>query len=181
MNENFLPESEVINLSFRICSALEAAHNKGIIHRDIKPDNIMITREGYVKVMDFGLAKLASDSIESDLGDKKYIQIKKELALTKDTLALSGIMGTVSYMSPEQAQGKTLDSRTDIFSFGVVLYEALTGNLPFKAKSNITTLSKIIEDEPPGIQLVNKNISPEMSGMVNKLLKKMLMKDIRTF
>lgn len=169
---NCLPEAEVINLSFRICSALAAAHDKGIIHRDIKPENIMITREGYVKIMDFGLAKLASDTIESDSEVEKKIQEDSEIFFTKDTLALTSIMGTVSYMSPEQALGKTLDSRTDIFSFGIVLYEALTGKLPFQAKSNITTLSKIIEDEPANVQLENKNISSEMNSLVEKLLKK---------
>src|SRR5205085_934511 len=112
-----LSVQEVIEVTLQIASALSAAHAAGIVHRDIKPENVMLRRDGYVKVLDFGLAKISEHSTpEDDTGDAS-------LSIT----AAGAVMGTVSYMSPEQARGLRVDARTDIFSLGVVLYEILTG------------------------------------------------------
>ncbi|MFQ5641249.1 MAG: FG-GAP-like repeat-containing protein, partial [bacterium] len=168
-----LTEVEVVDIALKVCDALNAAHDKGIIHRDIKPDNIMISREGYVKVMDFGLAKLATEKAEAVRKVENKSQ-KKDPKSEADLFAstLSNMLGTLSYMSPEQARGKPVDHRSDIFSFGVVLYELLTGKPPFEAKSNITTLEKILDEEPPAIQKMSNAISPWMAGIVDKMLQK---------
>ena len=174
-----LPETEVIDLALKVCDALAAVHEKGIFHRDIKPDNIMISRQGVVKVMDFGLATLAAEAAEAvaelelaqdfpteaQIREKTYVE---NVVLTN----LSGLLGTVHYMSPEQAQGKTVDHRSDIFSLGVALYELLTGKQPFAGKSNLTILSKIINDLPQPITLDLTQVSRELQQLIDRCIAK---------
>jgi TOMM system kinase/cyclase fusion protein len=182
-----LPEKEVIDITIKVCEALASIHAKGIFHRDIKADNIMISRQGYVKVMDFGLAKLATDVVEtiagweSEAGRKDTGEIPRKEYPTKVVLSsLSGLLGTVSYMSPEQAQGKAIDQRSDIFSLGVVLYELLTATRPFEAESNDTILSKIIADPPEPIKLKKGDISPAFEQLINRCLEKDLSNRLQT-
>ncbi|MGI8836205.1 MAG: protein kinase domain-containing protein [Pyrinomonadaceae bacterium] len=132
---------QVLDIAIQISRALVAAHTAGIVHRDIKPENVMIRRDGYVKVLDFGLAKLmerGSSSIDSEAATKALVNTDP-----------GAVMGTVNYMSPEQASGKQLDARTDIWSLGVVLFEMLTGHLPFPGQSSSHTIVSILDDEPP--------------------------------
>ena len=130
---------EALAIGAQVADALSEAHARGIIHRDIKPDNIMLTTRDQVKVLDFGLAKVVHDS-GVVLGD------------TASMLSIPGmVMGTVPYMSPEQVRGEELDCRSDIFSFGVVLYELLSGRRPFEAKSSAEVISAILTAEPPPI------------------------------
>lgn len=150
-----LPEDEVIEMAAKVCDALTAAHNKGIIHRDIKPDNIMVTREGVVKVMDFGLAKLVSETAETEIGKSRGNWVTEEMSnwmvsnLPPAYIAtLSGLLGTVSYMSPEQIRQELIDHRSDIFSLGVVLYELAYGQLPFQGTSKIKIMKSILTDIP---------------------------------
>ena len=142
---------EVVKYAMQIAEALKAAHAKGVIHRDIKSDNIMITDDGRVKVMDFGLAKLR--------GAEK---------LTKS----SSTLGTVAYMSPEHLQGQEVDARTDIFSFGVVLYEMLTGELPFKGEYDSAMMYAIVNEEPQPIQQYRSDLSSELLHVLNRALEK---------
>ena len=132
---------ELVDIAIQIASALVAAHEAGIVHRDIKPDNIMVRRDGYVKVLDFGLAK----PIETIFGASE--PEAQTMALVKTERG--ALMGTVSYMSPEQARGADLDARTDIWSLGAVLYELIAGHPPFSGKTPSHTIVSIIEDEPP--------------------------------
>ena len=128
--------SETLNIAEQIASALVAAHEAGIVHRDIKPENVMLRRDGYVKVLDFGLAKLTEQPTV-----KKVNASAAVAGMNTDT----GIMGTVGYMSPEQAQGESVDHRTDIFSLGVVIYEMVTGQMPFEAKTVRDVIAPIPE------------------------------------
>ena len=123
-----MPLKTVLAVMIQVSEALAAAHQAGIIHRDIKPENIMIRKDGYAKVVDFGLAKL-TENTEADSGAEAASE-KATRAHIKTTPGV--VMGTVSYMSPEQARGKNTDQRSDVFSFGVVLYEMLTGKMPFE-------------------------------------------------
>jgi len=142
---------KVLDIGIQICEGLTIAHEKGIVHRDIKSDNIMLTPRGQVKIMDFGLAKLKGAT---------------KLTQTRSTL------GTAAYMSPEQAQREEVDSRSDIFSFGVVLYELLTGQLPFKGEHQAAVLHAIINEEPQPVARFNNKVSAKLQDVVEKALAK---------
>src|SRR5438046_4692983 len=132
---------EAINVAIQVASALAAAHEAGIIHRDIKPENIMLRPDGYVKVLDFGIAKLAEQEVPV------AIPIDEALLLVETNLG--SILGTVRYMSPEQARGAPVDKRTDIWSLGVVLYEMVTAHEPFTGETPAEAMHSILETEPP--------------------------------
>jgi serine/threonine protein kinase/predicted Zn-dependent protease len=142
---------KVLQIAIQVCEGLASAHKKEIIHRDIKSDNIMVTREGQVKIMDFGLAKLKG--------------------ATKLTQAGS-TLGTVAYMSPEQASGEDVDQRSDIFSFGVVLYELLTGKLPFGGEHHAAIIYSILNEEPQPIARYNNKVSAKLEEIISKVLAK---------
>lgn len=161
--ERGFPLPEFLKLSLSMVDAIAAAHQRGIIHRDLKPANIMVTADGHLKVLDFGLAKLKPD-ITGTIDAR---------TLTADQLTIQhGIIGTPSYMSPEQAQGQTVDHRTDIFSAGVVMYEMATGKRPFQGDSAITTLSSVIKDSPPPVYEVNPRHPRELDRIIMHCLAK---------
>jgi len=144
-----LPETEVIEIAIQICEALAAAHEKGIIHRDIKPDNIMIKKNGRIKVMDFGLAKISDQFY--DIDSENQLSILHSNIKTSFRTSFSTFQGTVNYMSPEQIDNEKVDSRTDIFSLGIVLYELLTGEAPFAGKDDLEIMQSILHYSPKPI------------------------------
>ncbi len=153
---------ETLSIMVQTAEALSAAHQAGIIHRDIKPENIMVRSDGYVKVLDFGLAKLTE--INHTDGEEQT----KKLVKTNPGV----VMGTVAYMSPEQARGKNTDARSDVFSFGIVLYEMLTGKVPFTGETMTDVLSSIISTEPQGITSLAPHLPRELQRIVQKTLRK---------
>ncbi|MEP7148133.1 MAG: protein kinase [Acidobacteriota bacterium] len=159
-----------IEFCAQAASGIAAAHEAGIIHRDIKPENLMVTRSSQLKILDFGLAKLVER--RPSLGDSHLPTVdyprSNELVVTVP----GTILGTVAYMSPEQAEGRPLDSRTDIFSLGVVFYEMITGKRPFDGKSAIDTLHSIINSEPPPARDLNVNLPIEVEDLLAKSLAK---------
>ncbi len=159
-----LPVDEALTLSQQIAEALEAAHEKGVIHRDLKPANIKVDPEGHVKVLDFGLAKAFADEVpESELSASP--------TLSRDATKAGVILGTAAYMSPEQAKGKTVDKRTDIFSFGIVLYEMLTGKRAFAGEDVSEVLAGIIKMEPDW-KAVPSDLDPRIRSLLHRCLKK---------
>ena len=153
---------ETLSIVVQTAEALSAAHKAGIVHRDIKPENIMIRPDGYVKVLDFGLAKL------TELNNTGGEEETKKLVKTNPGV----VMGTVAYMSPEQARGKNTDARSDVFSFGIVLYEMLTGKVPFPGETMTDVLSAIISSEPQPITVLAPHLPRELQRIVQKTLKK---------
>jgi serine/threonine protein kinase len=161
IEKNDLDVYESVRISEQIAAALSVAHQAHIIHRDIKPENIMIRRDGYVKILDFGLAKLV---------EKKSVILDAEAETRAQVNTKAGmIMGTVAYMSPEQARGKDIDERTDVWSFGVCLYEMLTGKQPFTGETTNDTIAAILTKEP--VQL-DGNLPAELHRIVKKTLQK---------
>ena len=162
-----LPIEEALSLFRQIAAGLEAAHGKGVVHRDLKPANIMITPDGDVKILDFGLAKALA--VEDDAGD----DISRSPTLTRGT-ALGVIMGTAPYMSPEQARGRVVDKRTDIWAFGCCLYESLTGGRPFDGDTVTDILAAVVKNEPEWNRL-----PADTPPSVTRALRRCLEKDRR--
>jgi serine/threonine protein kinase/Tol biopolymer transport system component len=156
--------SELLEIAIPIAEALAAAHAKGIVHRDLKPANVMMTLDGRPKVLDFGLAKLVESS-----GDVAETAAETE---SGDLTRRGQVLGTVAYMSPEQAQGKPVDSRSDIFSFGVMLYELAAGERPFRGDTPTSTLAKILETEPKPLGDIRGDLPGELLRIVRRCLRK---------
>src|SRR5437867_5979350 len=155
---------EAVDVAIQVASALAAAHETGIVHRDIKPENIMLRPDGYVKVLDFGIAKLAEQEVPVTMAEKE--------ALLLVETNLGSILGTVRYMSPEQAYGAPVDKGTDIWSLGVVLYEMLTGHAPFTGGTPGEAMSAILEMEPPSLTSYVARSPAELQQIINKTLRK---------
>jgi len=160
-----MPLSETIEVAIQVVSALTAAHDTGIIHRDIKPENIMLRPDGNVKVLDFGIAKLAESAFAEATADGTG-------SMTLAETNLGAVLGTVRYMSPEQACGARVDKRTDIWSLGVVLYEMLTGQTPFTGDTPEEVMSSILKKEPPPLTRYVADAPPELQQIVTKTLRK---------
>jgi eukaryotic-like serine/threonine-protein kinase len=156
---------QILDIAIQVASALEEAHSAGIVHRDIKPDNIMVRRNGYVKVLDFGLAKLTETVDRSPLDPDAATRV---LVHTDAGV----VMGTSHYMSPEQARGKPVDARSDIWSLGVVIYEMVAGRTPFSGETSTDVIVAITQKEPPPIARFAPDVPAELDWIVNKALRK---------
>src|SRR5437763_6168100 len=156
--------SEAVDVAIQVASALAAAHESGIVHSDINPGNIMLRPDGYVKVLDFGIAKLAEQEAPATM--------PKDEALLLIETNLGSILGTIPYMSPEQARGTPVDKETDIWSLGVILYEMVTGHQPFVGEAPREIMTSIREKQPPPLTSYSKQSPPELQQIISKALRK---------
>jgi len=164
LNGTQLPLRKTIDYALKIAHGLAAAHEKGIVHRDLKPDNLFITNDGRVKILDFGLAKLTG-AANAELSQTSIPTRRVDTDPGK-------VMGTVGYMSPEQLKGREVDHRSDIFSFGAILYEMLSGRRAFHGESAAETMSAILKEDPSELSETNQRISPALERLVNRCLEK---------
>jgi Tol biopolymer transport system component len=158
-----LPIRRVIDYAMQVARGLAAAHEKGIVHRDLKPENLFLTNDGRVKILDFGLAKLTRPEEHDGSGDAPTVQVATEAGV---------VMGTAGYMSPEQVRGKPADHRSDIFSFGTILYEMISGKRAFHGETAADTMSAILKEETPELSETARNVPPGMERIVRHCLEK---------
>ncbi len=152
-----LPPAQLLDLAIPLGDALVAAHRKGVVHRDLKPANVMVTREGWVKVLDFGLAKPSQEDVD----------LSNTQGLTRES-PISGVgqlMGTAPYMAPEQLRGEAVDERTDLFSLGALLYELATGRRPFEGRTFADVTSAILRDDPPSLGSIRSGLPTRSSAL----------------
>ena len=157
-----MPLGKFFEVAVPLADAVSAAHDNGVIHRDLKPDNLMLDGEGRLKILDFGLAKLKQESAAA---------VSSELPTVPAT-GDGRIVGTVTYMSPEQAEGKKVDPRSDIFSIGIVLYEMATGRRPFQGETATAVLSSILKDTPASVTEINPSLPPLLARIIRRCLAK---------
>src|SRR6202021_2955402 len=158
---------KTLEYGLQISHGLAAAHEKGIIHRDLKPENLFLTRDGRIKILDFGLAKLT----QPDLTEGRAGVHTSLPTMTHPTEA-GVVMGTAGYMSPEQVRGIAVDARSDIFSFGAILYEMISGKRAFHGETAADTMSAVLKEEPADLSETNRNVSPALERMVQHCLEK---------
>jgi len=157
-----LPVKRVLDLAIPLADALSAAHEHHIVHRDLKPGNVMVTPQGRIKVLDFGLARLATD------GDDATQAVTATMPVTTE----GTVLGTVPYMAPEQLRGETVDARTDLFAFGVLLYELTTGRRPFRGTTSAEVTSSILRDSPAPAHILRKDLPPDLARIIVRCLEK---------
>jgi Tol biopolymer transport system component len=163
MNRAPISQRKAIEYGVQIAQGLAAAHDKGIVHRDLKPENIFVTKDGHIKILDFGLAKLAQ---------KANVATPAGATLTSSHTAAGLVMGTAGYMAPEQVRGESVDARTDIFAFGTVLYEMLSGQHAFRRETTAETMTAILKEDPPEFPQGSHLISPALDRIVRRCLEK---------
>src|SRR5687767_4126631 len=157
-----LPIRKAVDYAIQISNGLAAAHERGVVHRDLKPENLFVTRDGRVKILDFGVAKLRSTD-DSAITDEKTIE---------QETSPGTVIGTVGYMSPEQVRGQFVDARSAIFSLGTLLYEMVAGAHPFRGASPADTMSSILREDPPDLSAMNPNVTPGLDRVIRHCMEK---------
>src|SRR5437588_9432762 len=165
LSDGSLPQRKALDYAQQIAQGLAAAHERGITHRDLKPENLFVTTDGRVKILDFGLAKLSEPPAVAG-------GLNSEAATRRPLTDPGTVMGTVGYMSPEQVRGHEADHRSDIFSFGSILYEMLAGQRAFRCETMAETMTAILKEDPPELSDTNSKVNPQLEKIVRRCLEK---------